>query len=754
MNDLWSKSTGESLLQHTKSTIVVLNKLYDSLSILSIDKSSLRLDMKRIGAIHDIGKTASGFQKALKGNRSWGHRHEILSAAVASVIFQDLSYEALIAIITHHRNVPESLATENERCLPLNELPFEDTNPVWDSMVNEWLEKWDDTKDFLSIINELYDLKIAGIPNQFTFKGLGLPETILHRTFQKEVSGFNRQYASLLRGLLMTADHLASAHQFDLPQIPVQKEYVSIIHKKELDNNAILPFQKRTAETMGNTILKAPTGSGKTLAMLLWAAFNQSENGRLFYVLPHTASINAMYGRLRSIYGEKNVGVLHHKSAAYLLRLFENDYSSHDAAKMARTLSDLARELYHPIRVTTPHQILRVALQGKGWELGLAEFPNACFIFDEIHAFEPLLVGLTIATIKWLKRMGAKVLLASATLPLFLENILKQEIGIPEQNIIAPDPSNTHDKAVLDKIRHKIEIRQYSLLSNIDNIIKEIKTSGSSALVVCNHVITSQQVWQQLNNSFKGQVELLHSRFNSKDRMEIENKIQGDSKPRILVATQAVEVSLNLDYDCGYIEPAPADALGQRLGRINRKGNRPHPAPVVIFNEPSLKTNKDTPMYLPYDKDITTETLKYLGQYSLLSERQLTDTVDIIYGSGYKGDSLNDYKRGLQNNMINNFEESIVAGTHKDWVADLIDGSDGQIEVLPMDLYNDFVNLKTSYKHLEARLLLVPIQARQAAKLFRDGDVFRDNKLGEFITNLSYSHNLGLDLLKQSENVF
>ena len=105
---------------------------------------------------------------------------------------------------------------------------------------------------------------------------------------------------------------------------------------------------------------------------------------------------------------------------------------------MAQTISGLARELYHPIRVTTPHQILRTALRGKGWELGLAEFPNACFVFDEIHAFEPLLVGLTIATVKWLRSMGAKVLFASATLPSFLEKILREEIGIADKNIISP----------------------------------------------------------------------------------------------------------------------------------------------------------------------------------------------------------------------------------------------------------------------------------------------------------------------------
>ncbi len=324
-----------------------------------------------------------------------------------------------------------------------------------------------------------------------------------------EINSSDRRQASLLRGLLITADHIASAHQFGLPEIPVQKDYVVIISRTELKGNKILPFQKRCAETTGDAILKAPTGSGKTAAILLWAANNQVENGRLFYVLPHTASINAMHKRLQDIYGEKTVGVLHHKNAAYLFRLFENDYSSQGAAKMAQTISGLARELYHPIRVTTPHQILRVALKGKGWELGLAEFPNACFVFDEIHAFEPLLVGLTIATIKWLKSMGAKVLFASATLPSFLEGILQDEVGIPNENIISPETQLEGDKDVLDKIRHDIKIRTGSLLCSIDAVIDEIEASQKTALIICNHVATSQVVYERIKEIFNSREERL-----------------------------------------------------------------------------------------------------------------------------------------------------------------------------------------------------------------------------------------------------
>ncbi len=752
MNELWAKDTGETLPEHTDNVVKVIKRLCNGLPFPAVEREHLLSVVTSIGVLHDIGKAASGFQNSLREKKGWGHRHEILSVAVASILLPELPKEALLAIITHHRSIPESLTTESEKCLPLNELPFEDENPVWDLMSNEWIEQWDSVKDLLLSMNKLYGLGITNLHGKFMFNGLGLPERILHRNYQRKVFEFNRRLASLLRGLLITADHIASARQFDLPEIPVQKDYASIILHNELKGNKILPFQERCAETKGDVILKAPTGSGKTAAILLWAANNQENNGRLFYVLPHTASINAMHQRLQKIYHDKTVGVLHHKNTAYLFRLFENDYSATNAAKMAQLFSGLARELYHPIRVTTPHQLLRVALRGKGWELGLAEFPNACFVFDEIHAFEPLLVGLTIATIKWLKSLEAKVLFASATLPSFLENILKSEIGISGENIISPAPDNKDDKNILDKIRHSIEIREGSILSNIETVIDEIEASQKTALIICNHVATSQTVYRIIKAKFND-AKLLHARFNSEDRFKIEREIQGQNPPRVLVSTQAVEVSLDLDYDCGYIEPAPADALGQRLGRINRKGSRNKPASVVIFEEPSA-TIKDNPLYLPYDKDVTKKTINLLNKCHLLTEQQLMDIVNEIYGNGYQGDSKTDYERGAGNQTIQKFDENIIAGTHRDWVEDVIEGSDGQMEVLPIELYDQFRNLQEEKRHLEAKLLLVAIQTRQCRKLFAERVLFWDNTIGEYKTTLKYSTDYGLDLSKQIESIF
>ena len=80
------------------------------------------------------------------------------------------------------------------------------------------------------------------------------------------------------------------------------------------------------------------------------------------------------------------------------------------------------------------------------------------------------------------------------------------------------------------------------------------------------------------------QTELLHGRFNMRDRSEKEQIIRNATgsksdarRPIVLVATQAVEVSLDIDLDTIYTEPAPLEALVQRFGRINRRGETERP---------------------------------------------------------------------------------------------------------------------------------------------------------------------------------
>jgi CRISPR-associated endonuclease/helicase Cas3 len=791
---LWAKSVdkdidkdgkGESLFCHSINVARNAEKICERLPFPVDERKRLAKILVEIGALHDIGKAASGFQKMLRADSAnlhagggWGHRHETLSTALACVLNPNLEETALFAILTHHKDIPTGSSID-KGVLPTAELPpdFFGTGETiqWEEMRTELRENWTILQDFLKdLANEFgFNWETVEITNELMSLGISDDwlDRSLGRTGQiKRISKENRWQASLLRGLLITSDHLASAidrkkkEHPEILDVPNLSELEPKIKQKELGEHSILPYQIRASETIGSAILKAPTGAGKTLAALLWACRNQSENGRFFYVLPFTASINAMAQRFHDIFDEKNVGVLHHKNADFLFRLMEKDEMSLKVKnQQAKHLKSLAKEMYHPIRISTPHQILRFALRGRGWETGLAEFVNSCIVYDEVHAFEPLITGLTLATAKLLKSepFNAKILFTSATIPKFLENLIKENLEIDKFHVIEPDPSNEQDRKVTDKKRHKIKIREGNLFEQLPAIVSEIKKFGQSTLIFCNHVKTSQQVYDEIKKYGFTEVTLLHSRFNGRDRTEIETKItrkltdeekdklknkikENPLETPILVATQAVEVSLDIDYERGYSEPAPADALGQRFGRVNRSGNQKDKdgnfvcADIFIYTEP---TNGHL-----YDEMTTNKTIELLRNLEgELSEQELTEIVDKVYENGYSPAAQQEFEKGLDNQIIANFVNEIIAGTHNDWKSSIFDENDFQVEVLPQSLLSEFTDLLNQKNSIKARGLLVPIRQGQYFKAKKMGAIQRNEKLREYIVTLAYSKDKGLD---------
>ena len=777
---LWAKSVdyeidkegnGESLFRHSCNVARNAQKICERLPFPAKERAKLAEILVEAGALHDIGKAASGFQKMLRvKDWFWGHRHETLSAALACVLNPNLEETTLFAILTHHKDIPTG--NNDKGFLPTGELPpdffFTGEEVQWKEMLQHLRENWEVFQDYLADLDGEFNFNWKTVEITDDLLNLGIVNEWLYREKdgqKKHISKEKRWQASVLRGLLITSDHLASAIDRDKKEhpeildVPKLVDFEQAIRQKELPaGKDLLPYQTKAAETKGNAILKAPTGAGKTLAALLWASRNQSENGRFFYVLPFTASINAMAQRFNDIFGRNNVGVLHHKNADFLFRMLEEDEMSLKLKnQQAKHLKSLAKEMYHPIRISTPHQILRFALRGRGWETGLAEFVNSCIVYDEVHAFEPLVTGLTLATAKLLQGepFNAKILFTSATIPKFLEKLIKENLGIDELHVIEPNPNDEKDKVVTDKKRHKIEVRAGNLFENLPKIVSEIEQFKQSTLIFCNHVKTSQQVFDELKDEYGfTDITLLHSRFNGRDRTEIETKItrklsiekKAELKEKvelnflatpILVATQAVEVSLDIDYERGYSEPAPADALGQRLGRVNRKGER-EAAPIVIFTEP-------TNGYL-YDEDLTNKTVELLSDVKgELSEQELTEIVDKVYENGYSPAAQAEFEKGLNNADIAEFAEKIIAGTHIAWTDVILEKTDAQIEVLPQTLLDEFNDLREQKYFIQARQLFVPIRWGQYYKAQKMNAIRYDKDLREHIVTLAYTSDKGLD---------
>lgn len=743
MNNILAKSSGETLYKHTIECLKVAQNLIETSPFSDEEKIHLRPEVILAVALHDVGKAARGFQDVLHGKRhDWqGKRHEILSASFASGI-DSVSEAAIFAILTHHKTIPPDGITEMSGGLPYEQIPLNEQTSVWKQMESEWKENYslflEDWKKICVFVKKTMGMTLQ---DNCRLSPLFLNPSWLERGWgrrgQRKFFSFeNRFHASLIRGFVISSDHLGSARETPF-KIPCFRDF----RITKIGQN-LRPFQEHAHNIIGSAVLRAPTGSGKTEAALLWSSRNQKSNGRLFYMLPYTASINAMYKRLRSIFGE-TVGLVHHRATAALYSMMESDTvvsSRFNNQVVATALSKLGREIYFPIRICTAHQILRQTLRGKGWENMLIEFPNSCFIVDEIHAYDPRVVGLTLGSARLISKWGARFLFLSATLPSFLKKLITEAMG--ELPFIEPDPTKDEDRKILDKKRHVLEIKDNSIVDCIDVIANSINNNHST-LIVCNHVKTAQEIYRILKKELPTEeIKLLHSQFNQKNRNDIENEI-AKSLPKVLIATQVVEVSLDVDFDRAFLEPAPIDALIQRMGRVNRAGNN-SPAKVVVFTKQVSRYN----IYCDcqgeaHKKDcrvaLSIEELQKLE--NPISERDLVIAADNVYKNGYQGEDKVKFEEGYNHPDIHNFESELLAGAYQPWVESVIERTDGICEVLPISLKNEYLNKLREGLWIEANSLLVPLRVK---KLHSLQSILRKEEEDLLVINCLYLPDEGL----------
>jgi CRISPR-associated endonuclease/helicase Cas3 len=687
----------ETLLTHTLAVVEMAHDLCHRLPLTVEVRNDLRRKLELAAALHDIGKVAPGFQRVLKGEQqNWnGWRHEVLSAGFASALRIVVPEEVIFAVLFHHKEIPGD--TKNGICF------FNNVPDGWPRMLREWRESEPLARAFWSEVCariRRIELSEAAEVSGITLRPEWLMDSPTKGQCQR-IDPEKRFDASLLRGLLISADHLASGHR-RLPAMVATREFQM--------NHLRRPFQEKAGATSGNAILRAPTGSGKTEAALLWAGANQIENGRLFYVLPFTAAINAMHIRLVDGFpGKKDsVGVLHGRASHHLYSQMLQDYPADRlrAQHAAKARARLAHEMYHPIRVCTPHQLLRHSLHGRGWEQMLTEFPGACVIFDEIHGYDPPLAGLTLGTARLLaNRFGARTLFASATFPRFLQELIQALIPCA---VIEPDLTEEGDREVVERKRHNLQIADGNVMTALDNMCADT-LAGKSVLVVCNHVRTAQVIYEVLTTRLLAaglsgdDIILFHGRFNMEDRSRIELTLGKKPLPRVLVATQVVEVSLDIDFDCGYLEPAPIDAMIQRMGRVNRKGSR-DPEPIVVFREP-------VGTYPIYQTALVGRTLQELSTLSNpLSEHDVVAACDRVYRGGYAGEQMVEFNERLNHPYFTEFEQHLMAGRSQPWVDKIMDTTEGRSDLLPRCLLSRHRALTEEKLWLDADALLVNVR--------------------------------------------
>lgn len=726
--------------------------------------------------LHDFGKVAKSFQARLKSKDApkWSHRHEVLSLAfvdwIASVFAAEEQRWLIAAIVSHHRDAPEIAQLYNtiDRAETefSTELDAKTISDLW-KWVDECTASWIDALNLgdcgivLPMLPSQTDAVHSIEQNSPDLIRKWL--NVYQRWVEKDVNRSDETRlligTVLLRGHLISSDHMASAHVGELPEAQLS-DPDQIIAKLKLTN--LYEHQRECMNARGSTVLMAPTGSGKTEAALLWAV---SQNpSRLYYTLPFQASMNAMEKRLnedeadaqggivRQAPFKDQVGLEHSRSLlAYYRRLLIEDENADpkQATKAAKWLKNLAQLNYFSVRVLSPYQLLKAPYRLKGYETLLTDCYRGAFVFDEIHAYEAGRLAKIFALVKHLREnYDAKFLVMSATLPNLLRERLKEALG--DYTLITAS-----DDLYRQFCRHKLVLKDGDLLSDVNlSQIVEVARGGQAVLVCCNTVARAQQAWQELRKCLGEQirVELLHGRFNGRDRLAKEKIVRDATGSRsiirqksiVLVATQVVEVSLDIDLDVIYTDPAPLEALLQRFGRVNRRRLKEY-APVCVFREPI----SDKPR--PYEPELIRAALDILEEQDdkLIDEAQVSVLLDRVYERPEVAEPwIATFQREYEE-----FTETAIATLRAFQSDDALEESFYQafesVDVLPEELYAEYLNAR-GQSPIEASQLLVPLHYTMFGRLKGEGRGYTDEEGKLKLVKVYYDSEVGLDLNREA----
>lgn len=427
----------------------------------------------------------------------------------------------------------------------------------------------------------------------------------------------NDVQALLFTGLTTVSDWIGSSSRFDNFQLSGENGVVDAANtaldeaglippriRKNLrfadlfDGYSPFPMQSQVmsiANQPGIYVIEERMGQGKTEAALA-AAYSILEKGDargIYFALPSqltSDSIHRRFGRfLDKILDDSdrhNAGLLHGKAWLYETEMGE------DARPGYSWFEPKKRGLLAPFAVGTIDQALMAVMNVRHGFVRAFGLAGKVVILDEVHTYDAYTGSILDVLIQALYQLGCTVIILSATLTTKrVQKFLGTDVNPLEHSDQYPVCLGRHTAdasqiRVSDQVDTEVRSVQVTSISDDDTAFNEVfrrASAGQYVLWIENTVRNAQDVykvlsaWASTNDCDAG---LLHSRFTGTDRHRIETvwveafgkdgRLQPDGRGKILVGTQVLEQSLDIDADFLVTRLAPTDMLLQRIGRLWR----------------------------------------------------------------------------------------------------------------------------------------------------------------------------------------
>lgn len=645
-------------------------------------------------------------------------------ALAGQVILQNLGVNEDVACIVgaHHGKPTDSRRSYKEQTLSYEANYYQSDRPG-DSCAKHWADTqkaildWALNEAGYFIIEDLPAVSLTGqvllsgllimadwiASNELYFPPLDLDQMKAQDQFSRFENGWKRWYQEKAEVFIAKPD-VDKLYQdsFNFLPRPIQDEFSQLV---------------ANIEDPGLIILEAPMGIGKTEMALAAAEQLGSKEGQygIYFGLPTQATSDGIFQRIEEwvsrlgrggLQGHKSIQLVHGKSALNeeyqrLIRKTSNRDTEENGSlsadtwfvgKKTATLDDFV--------VGTVDHFLMTALKQKHLALRHLGFSKKVVIIDEVHAYDAYMSQYLNMALTWMGAYHVPVVMLSATLPgkqreAFLRSYLQGQ-GYTRDDMQFPQDLTTLSAYPLvsytdgyvvkqakdftsqtNKVFRVIHLSDEDLIAKVDDLLED---GGVLGLIV-NTVKRAQAMADRFIEIYgPDTVELLHSQYIATDRIAKEKKLinmigknRVRPKKKIIIGTQVIEQSLDIDFDVLVSDLAPMDLLLQRMGRLQRHENvqRPeklrHPQVFVLGTDPDYHFEAGSEFV--YGSYLLMRTQYYLPDEILLP-KDISPLVQLVYGEADlefspDSESMKIYEQAKAKHQKKIYEKEYAAKTYR-----------------------------------------------------------------------------------------